>query len=188
MQRFISEDPFRFLGGINFYRYVGNNPLKWIDPLGLVDALRDGTVTRVGWQVPGNENAGLGWRVTITHQDGTYDQYGHMDPATTPAVGTPVNAGDYIGEYADPTNGSSTGPHVHHERRDRHGNIIDPGTESPIPGGELTSGFGERDPVHPGGHQGNDWVNPGGGGGRGGGTGSTGGTGTGGTGRMGGRK
>ena len=36
LQRFISEDPIRFRGGdFNLYVYVGGNPLKWTDPLGL---------------------------------------------------------------------------------------------------------------------------------------------------------
>ena len=34
--RFISEDPARFEGGINFYAYVGNNPINYNDPMGLV--------------------------------------------------------------------------------------------------------------------------------------------------------
>ncbi len=33
--RFISEDPIGFAGGMNFYAYVENNPLKWVDPWGL---------------------------------------------------------------------------------------------------------------------------------------------------------
>ena len=34
--RFISEDPIYFLGGdVNFYKYVGNNPVALIDPFGL---------------------------------------------------------------------------------------------------------------------------------------------------------
>ncbi len=33
--RFISEDPIRFTGGINFYVYVLNSPVNFIDPLGL---------------------------------------------------------------------------------------------------------------------------------------------------------
>jgi RHS repeat-associated protein len=36
LQRFISEDPIRLRGGINFFAYVGNNPVKFIDPSGLV--------------------------------------------------------------------------------------------------------------------------------------------------------
>jgi len=36
MGRFISEDPMGFSSGtINFYNYVGNNPINFIDPLGL---------------------------------------------------------------------------------------------------------------------------------------------------------
>jgi RHS repeat-associated protein len=159
--RWTAKDPILFGGGdTNLYRYAFNSPLEWTDPWGLVNATRGGTVSRAGWQNPNNQNAGLGWRVTITAPDGSYDQYGHMDPNTTPAVGTPVSAGDYIGDYADPTNGSSTGPHVHHERRDREGNIINPGNDSPIPGGRRTSGYGEIDSAHPTPHQGNDWVNP----------------------------
>ena len=33
--RFISEDPISFAGGVNFYPYVGNNPVIHIDPSGL---------------------------------------------------------------------------------------------------------------------------------------------------------
>ncbi|WP_419176766.1 RHS repeat-associated core domain-containing protein [Desulfosediminicola sp.] len=33
--RFISEDPIGFSGGSNFYTYVHNNPVNFIDPLGL---------------------------------------------------------------------------------------------------------------------------------------------------------
>jgi len=35
LQRFISEDPIRFDGGVNFFAYVGNNPINFIDPKGL---------------------------------------------------------------------------------------------------------------------------------------------------------
>jgi len=35
--RFISEDPFRFAAGMNFFAYVHNNPLGLADPTGLCD-------------------------------------------------------------------------------------------------------------------------------------------------------
>ncbi len=33
--RFISEDPIAYLGGVDFYAYVGNNPVNYFDPSGL---------------------------------------------------------------------------------------------------------------------------------------------------------
>ena len=35
LQRFVSEDPLGFGAGVNFFAYVGNNPMRHIDPLGL---------------------------------------------------------------------------------------------------------------------------------------------------------
>ena len=35
LQRFISEDPIGFAGGLNLYAYVENDPVNWTDPLGL---------------------------------------------------------------------------------------------------------------------------------------------------------
>jgi RHS repeat-associated protein len=35
--RFMSEDPIGFSGGdVNLYAYVGNRPVNWVDPLGLI--------------------------------------------------------------------------------------------------------------------------------------------------------
>jgi len=36
LQRFISEDPIGIGGGINFFAYVGNNPINYRDSLGLM--------------------------------------------------------------------------------------------------------------------------------------------------------
>ena len=34
--RFLSEDPMRWTGGLDFYAYATNNPLTWTDPFGLM--------------------------------------------------------------------------------------------------------------------------------------------------------
>jgi RHS repeat-associated protein len=42
MGRFLSEDPLQFNGGsVNFYGYVGGNPISFVDPLGLCGASPD---------------------------------------------------------------------------------------------------------------------------------------------------
>src|SRR5580658_9536361 len=46
--RFISEDPIRFRGGINFYRYVQNNPVLRSDPSGMCPTSNRCTCTGSG--------------------------------------------------------------------------------------------------------------------------------------------
>jgi RHS repeat-associated protein len=124
-----------------------------------VFAVRAGVVFRAGWENPRNQRAGLGWRVSVNTGDGYYDQYGHMDPLTTAVANTVVAIGQYIGSYASPTNGRSSGPHVHFERRNSAGNIVNPGRSSPLRGGHMRSGFGETEPgIHDRPHQGTDWA------------------------------
>ncbi|MBI4738593.1 RHS repeat-associated core domain-containing protein, partial [Candidatus Woesearchaeota archaeon] len=33
--RFITQDPAYYVGGINLYAYCGDDPVNWVDPLGL---------------------------------------------------------------------------------------------------------------------------------------------------------
>jgi RHS repeat-associated protein len=45
LSRFLSEDPLHFKDGINAYVYTRNNPLAYLDPLGLTERPVDGPLT-----------------------------------------------------------------------------------------------------------------------------------------------
>ena len=53
--RFLSEDPIGFEAGVNFYAYVGNNPVRFNDPSGKVESYLDlfGQLVGVGGSVLG---------------------------------------------------------------------------------------------------------------------------------------
>ena len=123
-----------------------------------VHALASGKVTAVDWQNPSDHNSGMGWRVWVTDDKGGRIGYGHMDSSSTPQLGQVINQGDPLGVYANPTNGHSTAPHVHVQAYDPKGNLVDPGTISPLTRGRIKEGFSAYDTLHPGGHQGIDWV------------------------------
>jgi len=53
LKRFISEDPIRFDGGINFYVYTNNAPVNFIDPLGLTSI---GPSPKEKWPPPPPKN------------------------------------------------------------------------------------------------------------------------------------
>ncbi len=40
----MSEDPIGLAGGINFYAYVGNSPVNWVDPEGKMSAIVGGVI------------------------------------------------------------------------------------------------------------------------------------------------
>ncbi len=62
--RFISEDPIRFTGGTNWYDYVANSPLNWIDPFGWAKFYY--------WPSHGNSKFG---HSALLLDDGTYISY-----------------------------------------------------------------------------------------------------------------
>ncbi len=132
-----------------------------------VYSVSNGTVRRVSWQDDSHRNRGLGFRISVFDSTG-YMQYGHMDPYTIAVgVGDSVSVGTYLGDYANPTNGSSSGPHVHVERRplSNPSTTIFPGDMSPLgSGGRATSPWQAQDsPLHVRPHQGVDYAYPEGG-------------------------
>ena len=91
-----------------------------------------GTVTGAGWENPSNHDQGYGYRLKVQGDDGKIYIYGHSDPnAAQVHVGDKVTSGQYLGGYADPSNGRSTGPHTHFEVRDPS-HPLQPGLEAYI--------------------------------------------------------
>lgn len=82
-----------FHAGIDIPAPIGTNVLAAID----------GEVTGVG------EHPRLGRYVKVSHDDGTYSLYGHLQRWTT-QMGRAVKAGDVIGKVG--STGRSTGPHL----------------------------------------------------------------------------
>ena len=57
--RFLSEDPIGFSAGVNFYRYVGNNPVALVDPMGLFPTKWHRAMTyNLAWDIFGPKCAG----------------------------------------------------------------------------------------------------------------------------------
>ena len=130
-----------------------------------VFVVRTGRVGRVGYENPRNPRQGFGYRLYVKASDSSVDIYAHMDMnSIVVAEGDDVVAGQYLGLYADPPNGTATAAHLHFERRDARGVSVNPGEVSPLgPRGQETSRFGPR--RHPvtgrlGSHGGKDFIGP----------------------------
>lgn len=85
--RFLSQDPVGFLGGSNYYVYVRNSPLNWLDPLGLAPQQANHSNPPPGCNFPecfwyyGNWG-GPGWTggQWKPYEDLTPDEQDHLAP------------------------------------------------------------------------------------------------------------
>lgn len=84
-----------------------------------VRVVADGVVIGAGWR------GGYGLSVRVRHPQGLVSSYSHLRSISSKALhGARVAAGDQVGQVG--STGSSTGPHVHFEVRDRDGRAINP--------------------------------------------------------------
>lgn len=104
-----------------------------------VFATKGGIFSKAAWNDESKKDFGLGFFVRVKTGDGEVMNYGHLDPESVPKdlnKGDTVNEGDHIGRIAVPTNGTSTGPHVHVEKYVRQENgdwdHVDPGLKNPL--------------------------------------------------------
>jgi RHS repeat-associated protein len=104
--RFLSEDPIRFQGGINFYAYVRDNPTGFSDPSGLLDVLI--------WNGTGSAGKPPWGHAAILLDDGTYISWwpGSPDDPNNPNIviedgGTHFARNARIPSYADDVSASS---------------------------------------------------------------------------------
>jgi uncharacterized protein RhaS with RHS repeats len=75
--RFITKDPIGFKGGVNLYSYVGQNPVNWIDPSGLL-------VEVIIWQPVGWGGSSFGH--VSTNLNGTTYSYGPQGMSVMPTA------------------------------------------------------------------------------------------------------
>ena len=121
--RFINEDPIGFIGGANFFRYVGNSPLVLIDPTGLQGGMGPG---KPPIAVPGAPDAEWVW--TPNPQNGRGGTYTPSDYPATPNGSKPSVSWEHVGRgkpgapgHWDLDLGNGT-----RKRFDRWGNEISP--------------------------------------------------------------
>lgn len=153
---------------------AGTSPVNTMPtaPIAVASAVPDhrfysatgGIVKAAGWENPQNHKQGYGYRIQVQGDNGHLFIYGHADPGSAQVQpGDRVQPGQALGDYADPTNGRSDGPHTHLEERDPSqplqqqyapyihnsralGAVIDPTPYAGIvmPGGGVRSPFLKR--------------------------------------------
>jgi hypothetical protein len=81
LQRFISEDPIGFVGGVNFYTYVDNRPLDFVDPEGRFGlSAAKAALKKVHGYLGGSLPKGKPGRITGSPQRGTPRTGYRLDP------------------------------------------------------------------------------------------------------------
>ena len=96
--RYITPDPIGLAGGINLYAYVGNNPVNWIDPWGLLSYL-------VSRPLAGRAGAAASHNFIVTHA-----QFVGDPNANVYSYG--MNAEGNVGRVDHNTTGFSEGTHA----------------------------------------------------------------------------
>jgi len=98
--RFISEDPIGFDGeDVNLYGYVLNNPVIFVDPMGLASLWIGGSL--IGAVVEKGGNAGKGWAVDSSLGTGVYLTKGT-------SKGLAASVGGELGLYTGSIEGNTT--------------------------------------------------------------------------------
>jgi RHS repeat-associated protein len=100
IERFASEDPIKFWGGNNFYRYVQNSAANFTDPFGLTDYNQQQTLQLFLQPAYSDATAGYFkglWKIG-NHSTGQGDfDFAHNDHAgdTFNVCGQQISAGDF---------------------------------------------------------------------------------------------
>lgn len=111
--RFISEDPIGFSGGVNFYRYVGNNPILLIDPYGLSPLSLDQIANLVAQNNKSGQSNEL--IICMIYKESTFNPDAMQKPPNTArglmgvTIGVATEIGSTYGDLGDPAKNIYTG-------------------------------------------------------------------------------